>query len=69
MYNKRIPLEDLPHEETKVWTCRDETCKGWIRDNFAFEHVPSCPLCHSAMVSSVKRLPSVANSSKGQKTR
>ncbi|MCZ8520938.1 MULTISPECIES: cold-shock protein [Paenibacillus] len=69
MYNKRIPLEDLPHTETKIWTCSQDGCKGWTRDNFTFEHAPVCHLCHSVMISSVKLLPLVANSNKEMKSR
>ncbi len=62
MYFRRKSLEDLPQENTKIWACRKEGCKGWIRDNFAFEYVPTCHLCHSPMISSVKMLPLLANS-------
>jgi hypothetical protein len=68
MYNKRIPIEDLPHAETKIWTCETEGCKGWIRDNFAFKHLPICHLCHSTMISSEKMLPLVNNSNKDMKS-
>ncbi|WP_426452785.1 cold-shock protein [Paenibacillus sp. S-38] len=69
MYNKRTPVEELPHAETKVWTCSDAGCKGWTRDNFTFEEAPTCHLCRSAMVSSVKMLPLIPNSNKEMKSR
>lgn len=58
---KRIPIEELPHENTKIWTCKKDLCKGWIRDDFAFMHVPTCHLCHSPMISSHKMLPLITN--------
>jgi hypothetical protein len=68
MYNKRIPIEDLAHENTKIWTCEKEDCKGWIRDNFAFEYVPTCHQCHSPMISSIKMMPLINNTNKNMKS-
>lgn len=62
MYNRKKAVEDYPHEQTKIWSCSKEGCNGWMRDNFAFEYMPTCPICHSAMVSSLKLLPNVENS-------
>jgi hypothetical protein len=67
MYRRKL-LEDLPHENTTIWTCKTEGCKGWIRDNFAFEHAPTCHLCSSQMVSSIKMLPLLANTNKDVKS-
>ncbi|MFD2610875.1 cold-shock protein [Paenibacillus gansuensis] len=67
MYNKRIPLEDLVHENTKIWSCVTEGCSGWMRDNFAFDTVPTCHQCHASMVSSEKMLPALTNSNKDVK--
>ncbi|MCQ6557778.1 cold-shock protein [Paenibacillus mendelii] len=69
MYFRRKSVEDLPQENTAIWTCTQDECNGWIRDDFAFEFMPTCPLCHSQMVSSFKMLPSLANSNKAIKSR
>lgn len=68
-YYRGKPVEDLPHEETMIWTCKNDDCNGWIRDNFAFANVPVCHLCHSLMVSSVKMLPLLVNTNKDMKTK
>jgi hypothetical protein len=68
MYFRRKSLEDLPEENTMIWTCQKEGCTGWIRDNFAFEYVPTCHQCLSPMISSVKMLPLLANSNKDMKS-
>lgn len=56
--------EPIPEENTEVWTCSNEDCNGWMRDNFSFEAKPTCPLCHSKMTSSDKVLPVLVNNSK-----
>jgi hypothetical protein len=61
MFYKRIPFEDLPKENTSVWSCTTEGCKVWMRDNFAFEHIPTCRLCLSPMVKEMKELPLLVN--------
>ncbi|MDD9268416.1 cold-shock protein [Paenibacillus sp. GCM10023248] len=61
MYFRRKSLEDLPQGNTKIWACMKEDCNGWIRDNFAFEFVPTCHQCLSPMISSVKMLPLLDN--------
>jgi hypothetical protein len=61
MYFRKRSLEELPQESTPVWSCTKESCNGWMRDNFAFEHVPVCTQCASPMVSGMKMLPSVVN--------
>ncbi|CAM4003225.1 cold-shock protein [Cohnella lubricantis] len=58
------PVEDLPHEETVIWSCTLKDCKGWIRDDFSFESVPVCSICQSPMVRSVKMLPTIINTNK-----
>ncbi|MBB6735582.1 cold-shock protein [Cohnella zeiphila] len=63
------PVEDLPHEDTKIWTCENKECNGWIRDDFAFADVPVCHLCHSPMISSVKNLPQIINPDKDIKSK
>ncbi|NRF95202.1 hypothetical protein HQN89_30425 [Paenibacillus frigoriresistens] len=68
MYFRRKLLEDLPQENTKIWSCKKDDCTGWIRDNFAFEYVPTCHQCLSPMISSVKMLPLLANSNINMKS-
>ncbi|MBM7584101.1 Zn finger protein HypA/HybF involved in hydrogenase expression [Bacillus pakistanensis] len=53
--------EEIKTEETKIWCCTAEDCKGWIRDNFKSEEDPLCPLCQSEMESSTKVLQVVDN--------
>jgi hypothetical protein len=67
MYFRRKSLEELPQENTMIWSCQKEGCKGWIRDNFAFEYEPTCLQCLSPMISSEKMLPLLANSNKDMK--
>lgn len=62
MYFRKKSLEDIPEENTAIWSCEKEGCKGWMRDNFAFEKVPICLQCLSPMVSSIKMLPPLVNS-------
>ncbi|BBH23708.1 hypothetical protein Back11_50530 [Paenibacillus baekrokdamisoli] len=62
MYNRKKLLEDIPEENTEIWSCEKEGCKSWMRDNFAFEYVPTCHICHSPMVKSMKMLPTLVNS-------
>lgn len=58
---KRNNTEEVIPEETKVWDCTSEDCKGWIRDNFTSSEVPSCPLCGSEMVLGTKMLQAINN--------
>ncbi|MBD0382126.1 cold-shock protein [Paenibacillus sedimenti] len=67
MYSRKKSLEEMPLENVTIWSCEQEGCKGWMRDNFAFEYVPTCHLCQSAMVRSTKLLP-VVNNTNDQKT-
>lgn len=62
MYNRKKPLEEIPEEKTKVWTCVTDGCNSWMRDNFAFDHVPTCLMCHAPMVVGEKMLPALNNS-------
>ncbi|RKP49973.1 hypothetical protein D7Z26_19335 [Cohnella endophytica] len=67
MYNSRKkPLEDVPMELTVIWSCSDENCKGWMRDNFVFSMVPVCPQCQSNMIKSERMLAAVVNTSPNQ---
>ncbi|MDF2814210.1 MAG: hypothetical protein K0Q81_410 [Paenibacillus sp.] len=67
VYSRKRLLEDLIVEITTVWSCEAEGCKGWIRDNFAFEVVPTCPLCKAPMGRSMKELPLLVNTRTDQK--
>jgi hypothetical protein len=67
MYSRRKPFEELPEEMTAVWTCTDEGCNGWMRDNFTFDDQPTCPKCQSPMVSGMRSLPLVVNTNRNQK--
>jgi hypothetical protein len=65
-YSRKKPLEDVPEEITAVWSCPDDNCKGWMRDNFTFSIVPICPQCQSEMVKSERMLAAVVNTSPNQ---
>lgn len=67
MYYSRKRVEELPHEDTAVWSCTDERCNGWMRDNFAFEAEPICQQCQSPMKLSIRSLPVVVNHAADQK--
>ncbi|KAA9005166.1 hypothetical protein F4V43_08850 [Paenibacillus spiritus] len=62
MNYRKKPMEAVPEENTPVWACTNDSCNGWMRDNFAFETAPSCPLCHSEMVQDMRMLPQLVNS-------
>lgn len=62
MNYRKKSLEEIPQADTTVWSCTKEGCNGWIRDNFAFEHIPTCRLCSSPMVADTKLLPLIVNS-------
>ncbi|MNP43343.1 hypothetical protein D3C76_1371580 [compost metagenome] len=68
MYNRKKPLEEIPQADAAIWECTSETCKGWMRDNFAFDSVPTCPICASEMVSTTRMLPLLENSNSNMKT-
>jgi hypothetical protein len=53
--------EKTPEEDTPVWSCTKDGCKGWMRDTLTFEAVPLCPLCSSPMVSETRMLPTLVN--------
>jgi len=53
----RGPKEPLPEVETKVWSCTNDECQGWMRESFSFVEEPECPLCKSEMKQEVRMLP------------
>ncbi|PWK07019.1 cold-shock protein [Tumebacillus permanentifrigoris] len=61
MYYRAKQVE-VQEDITTIWSCTNEGCKGWMRDNFAFEQAPTCRLCKHEMASSTKMLPMLANS-------
>ena len=51
---RRNNMEEVVLEETKVWECASDACKGWIRDNFTSNDEHKCPLCGSEMIAGTK---------------
>ncbi|MFD0674724.1 cold-shock protein [Cohnella sp. GCM10027633] len=62
-YSRKRPQEDLPQELTAIWSCAQEGCVGWMRDNFVFSIVPVCSQCQSEMVKGERMLAVVINTS------
>lgn len=58
-FNSRNSREPVPEVETTVWSCTNDDCSGWMRDNYSFEETPKCPLCHSEMVKETRILPEI----------
>ncbi len=67
MYSRKKPFEEVPEELTAIWSCTNDACNGWMRDNFSLDAVPTCHLCHSPMVSGTRMLPQLVNTSRPQK--
>ncbi|WP_166240930.1 cold-shock protein [Paenibacillus turpanensis] len=68
-YSRKRPTEDLPEEITAIWSCTNEKCNGWMRDNFVFLIQPTCVQCQSLMEKGEKKLSIVVNTSPFQKKR
>jgi len=66
-YSRKKPMEELPMEDTAVWMCATEDCNSWMRDSFAFEAQPVCQRCQSPMISGIKSLPVLVNSTTTKK--
>lgn len=47
-YGKRNQ-EPLAQEQTEVWECTVEDCKGWMRKDFSYDNHQKCPLCGNYM--------------------
>lgn len=62
-YSRKRPIEEIPQVSTAVWSCTEENCRGWMRDNFVFSVVPVCSLCQSEMVKGERMLAAVINTS------
>lgn len=67
MFNGKKSIEEVPKENTPIWSCTKEGCNGWMRANFTFEHLPTCPLCTSPMASDSKMLAPLTNYNSIQK--
>jgi hypothetical protein len=68
MYSRKKQLEEIPEELTAIWLCTKDGCNGWMRDNFAFEAVPTCRQCASEMQRGTKMLPLLVNTNSDQKS-
>jgi ABC-type ATPase with predicted acetyltransferase domain len=64
LYYSKKNMEPVEEEVTAIWTCSKEQCACWIRDNFAFDTTPTCPLCDSPMNKTTKVLPALHNHNK-----
>nr|WP_182480679.1 cold-shock protein [Peribacillus asahii] len=61
MLYRRNNAEEVVPEETKVWECVADDCKGWIRDNFTSSDDQKCPLCGSEMKAGTRMLQAINN--------
>nr|WP_160039670.1 MULTISPECIES: cold-shock protein [Paenibacillus] len=68
-HSRKRPMMDLPEEMTTIWSCTNEKCNGWMRDNFVFLVQPICVQCHAFMEKSEKMLPILENTSPNQTKR
>ncbi|MFD2670925.1 cold-shock protein [Marinicrinis sediminis] len=68
MYVRKKFAEEIVEEDTQIWSCPEEGCNEWMRDNFSFEAAPTCSQCHTPLVKSVKKLPVLVNTNKNQKS-
>ncbi|WP_240415569.1 cold-shock protein [Paenibacillus periandrae] len=68
MYFRKKSTEDIPLENTAIWSCENESCMGWMRDNFAFESAPVCSSCQAPMVSGMRMLPMLSNTNSNFKS-
>ncbi len=49
MYYSKRNQEPPVQEETEIWECTVEECKGWMRKDFSYDSHQKCPLCKSQM--------------------
>lgn len=64
MYSsKKKAIEEAPIEVTAIWSCSNEDCTVWMRDNFTFSVAPVCTQCHSVMVKTERDLGVLENNS------
>ncbi|MBB6672720.1 cold-inducible protein YdjO-related protein [Cohnella nanjingensis] len=58
--------EDKPKLSlTKIWKCKNETCKAWVREEFATED-QQCPMCKGPMLRTMKHLPPLQKKAKSR---
>ncbi|GEN57071.1 hypothetical protein GCM10012290_17150 [Halolactibacillus alkaliphilus] len=55
--NRREPVEEV---ETKVWSCTNDDCQGFMRLDYSFDEKPTCPLCGSDMKEDTRVLPKLS---------
>lgn len=53
-----LPIEEV---QTTVWSCSNEQCDCWMRENFSFHNEPLCPICESHMIQGIRMLPVLSN--------
>ncbi|TDL35492.1 cold-shock protein [Jeotgalibacillus sp. S-D1] len=60
---QRKPTEEVVKEDTAVWECSSDECKGWMRANFSShsEGSPTCPICGSKMDEGTRLLEVIPN--------
>ncbi|GIP40147.1 hypothetical protein J31TS4_34270 [Paenibacillus sp. J31TS4] len=63
MFSRKRTEEELQEVETAIWSCSNDTCKGWMRADFAFEDTPTCHICQSSMAPGTRMLPPLDNTS------
>lgn len=57
---RRRPEEQVPQEETVIWTCTNDDCSCWSRDDFSSQDKTTCPICNSEMIQGTKVLPVIS---------
>ncbi|TVY10873.1 cold-inducible protein YdjO-related protein [Paenibacillus cremeus] len=54
---------------TVIWKCKDAECKAWVREEYATNEYPECPLCKGPTIRSFKHLPAVPKAKKPPRTK
>lgn len=57
----RQQMEEVPLFEMSVWSCENEACNGWMRQEYSFTEKPVCPLCRSCMNTETRMLPQLSH--------
>ena len=65
--SRKKSTEETPCEETAIWSCTNDGCNLWIRDDYSFEDIPSCSQCNVPMLRGTKMLPVLLDSGYGLK--
>lgn len=55
---KQQDVDEVIIEDTTVYACTADDCKGWMRMQFSSEDT-SCPLCGSNMQGEIRQLPKI----------